>query len=352
MTNFSELLDTTNPDTFAADPRPGWAGPALLFGAAYRNLPDLPNSCDGFLAAGIPFDGTASSRPGAAEGPPAIRQASLIFSSYIDSLGQHEMHDMRTGETFRYRRGDIVDVGDLHVYQTDTIKTFRAVASEVRRIATTGATLLLMGGDHSISFPAFAGWQAAMASTYRDERLGFIQIDHHFDFGNHSTIHGSLYHGSNARRISELPGIAPERMAFIGVGAVTRKAQLDDLLRDGYHVISAREIQQSGTRAALETAIATFKERCDAVYLSVDIDVLDASVAPGTGNVTIGGLTGGELFDVVSELTTLPIHALDITEVAPRYDPTGRTAYIAAKLLFEFVYRRSADGARLEAGHR
>ena len=343
MTNFSELLSSTDARTFAGDPRPGWAGPALIFNSRQGNLFGLPKTWAGFIAAGVPFDGTASSRPGAAEGPAAIRQASLIFSSYIDSLGQHEMRDLRTDEIFHYRRGEVIDAGDLHVYQTDTLQTFRAVASEVRTLAATGATLLLLGGDHSISFPTFAGWQAGRAATCPIEQLGYVQIDHHFDFGDHSAIHGALYHGSNARRISELPGMAPERMAFIGVGAVTRKAQLERLLEHGYHVVSAREIQRLGAGEALQTTITQLKERCKAVYLSIDIDVLDASVAPGTGNVTIGGLTGGELFDVVGELTAaLPIGAFDITEVAPRYDPTGRTAYIAAKLLFEFVYREPA----------
>lgn len=349
MTNFSELLSATDAGLFAADPRPGWAGPALLFGGSRGNLFDLPARVS-FLAAGVPFDGTASSRPGAAEGPAAIRQASMVFSSYIDSLGQHEMCDLRTEAIFRYQRGEVIDVGDLHVYQTDTMQTFRAVASEVRTMAATGATLLLMGGDHSISFATFAGWQAAMGSSCPTDRLGFVQIDHHFDFGSHSAIHGPLYHGSNARRISELPGIAPKRMAFIGVGAVTRKAQLDGLLRDGYHVVSAREIQQLGARPALEATIGQLGECCDAVYLSVDIDVADSSVAPGTGNVTIGGLLGAELFDVVSEFTALPIRAFDVTEVAPRYDGTGRTAHIAAKLLFEFVYRRPRDSAPVQRG--
>lgn len=338
MSDFSKLLDGVDASAFASDPRPGWAGPALLFGGAQGDLRALPREAR-FLAAGVPFDGTSSSRPGAAEGPGAVRQASLVFSSYVDSLGEHEMQDMRTGDVFRYRRAELFDVGDLHVYQTDTLRTFRAVASEIRLLAATGATLLLLGGDHSISFPTFAGWQRALGASIPVDRLGYVQIDHHFDFGNESVLHGPLYHGSNARRISELPGVAPERMAFVGVGSVTRKGQLDGLRRDGYHVVSAREIQRRGAAAALETVVTDLARRCSAIYLSVDIDVLDCSVAPGTGNVTVGGLLGGELFDVMAEFSRLPVRALDVTEVSPRYDPSGRTAQIAARLLFEFVYR-------------
>jgi len=339
MTDYARLLESCDAEEFRTDPRPGWSGPATLFGGASADLSALPRS-PGLLVAGVPFDGTASSRPGAAEGPGAIRQASLSLSSQIDSLGEHEMYDLRTEQVFRYGRGAAVDVGDLHVYQTDTLRTFRAVASEVRTLAATRATLLVMGGDHSITFPAFAGWRAAMAEIHRPERLGFVQIDHHFDFGECSAIHGPLYHGSNARRISELRGMAPTRMAFVGVGSVTRKDQFDHLRASGYHVVSARDITRRGAAAALAETLAFLKQACDAVYLSIDIDVLDASVAPGTGNVTIGGLMSHQLVDVVAEVRSLPLGAVDIVEVAPRYDPTGRTAHIAARMFFEFVYRQ------------
>lgn len=344
MTDFRRLLDSCDTAEFADDPRPGWSGPAVLFGGVRGDL-SAGFTSSPFLAAGVPFDGTASSRPGAAEGPAAIRHTSTIFSSHIDSLGEHDMCDMRTGEVFRYRRCPVTDVGDLHVYQTDTMRTFRAVASEVRTLAATGATLLLMGGDHSITFPTFAGWQAAMSTSRPAERLGFVQIDHHFDFGNSSAIHGALYHGSNARRISELRGMAPERMAFVGVGSVTRKAQLEELIRQGYHVVPARDIRRHGAAMSLAPMLTSLRQQCDAVYLSIDIDVLDSSVAPGTGNVTIGGLTGAELFDVIAALRSLPIGACDITEVAPRYDPTGRTAHIAAGLFFELVYKQPLEDA-------
>jgi agmatinase len=345
VTDFADLAESCDAAEFAADPRPGWSVPALLFGGSRSDLAARPESTD-FAAAGVPFDGTSSSRPGTAEGPLAIRQASSVLSSYLDSLGEHEMCDMRTGEEFRYRRARVVDAGDLHVYQTDTLRTFRAVASEVRTIAESGTRLLVMGGDHSVTFPAFAGWRAAIARTHPVERIGFVQVDQHFDFGRCSAIHGPLYHGSNARRISELRGMAPSCFAFVGVGSVTRKDQVHDLIARGYHIVPARELQRRGAAAALAPTLAILKQRCDVVYLSIDIDVLDASVAPGTGNVTVGGLTSGELLDVVAALRSLPLGAIDVVEVAPRYDPTGRTAQIAARLLFEFVYRPlpEADG--------
>jgi arginase family enzyme len=331
---FGELLRQATAADFASQPRPGWAGIATLFGAPAVALP--PPAGVAFLAAGVPFDATASSRPGAAEGPAAIRSASRIFSAYIDSLGEHEMVDTRTGRAFRYRTPRLADAGDFHVYPTDLRRTFQAVATEARELASTGAVTLFLGGDHSVSFPLFAGVAAARPER---GRLGYVQIDHHFDFGTYSALHGALYHGSNARRISEIPGIEPSQIAFVGVGSVTRRDQLDDLHRRGFHIVTAAAIRKVGAASALREVIGSLSAQCDAVYLSCDIDVLEAAYAPGTGGLTIGGLDGAELLDTIELLAALPIVAADLVEVAPRYDPTGRTPLMAAHLLFELVYR-------------
>ncbi|KZM50319.1 agmatinase family protein [Labrenzia sp. OB1] len=329
--DFAALVEATDISEFSGLPLPGWGGPALLFGTTPGGEGEKQ-----YIAAGVPFDGTASSRPGSAEGPNAIRRASTVFSSYLNSLGEHEMLDLRNGETFRYRSVAVGDVGDLHVFQTDTLRTFRAVAAETAELARYPAKLLLLGGDHSISFPTFCGWQKAMRDHHGIEDVGYVQVDHHFDFGDTSVLHGPLYHGSNSRRISELPGMSLDRMAFVGVGAVTRLDQFRHLRNAGAQIVTRNEIRKEGT-GALEAALDHLGHRCSAIYLSIDIDVLDAAYAPGTGHVTVGGLDTGELFDVVAALHSLNVRAMDIVEVSPRYDPTGRTAQIAANLLFETV---------------
>jgi arginase family enzyme len=246
------------------------------------------------------------------------------------------MFDTRTGRAFRYRRPSLGDAGDLHIYPTDPRRTVQAVAAEARELASTGAVTLFLGGDHSISFPLFAGVAAAQRPG---ATLGYVQIDHHFDFGDRSAIHGAFYHGSNARRISELAGMTPSRIAFCGVGSVTRRDQLEDLRRRGFRITTAADIRAHGAAPALATVVAALARECDGIYLSCDIDVLDAASAPGTGGLTVGGLDAAQLLDVVETLRALPIVAADLVEVAPRYDPSGRTALLAAQILFEMVYR-------------
>lgn len=345
-TSYARMIDALDQPMEDA-PLPGWAGITTLFGAQAERLHRGADAS--WTALGVPFDGTTSSRPGAAEGPRAIRAASLIYANSLQSLGEAEMCDMRTGEWFAYRTPDLVDIGDCSIYPTDIERTFRSVAGTTYRIASAGDHLLVLAGDHSSTFPSFAGFWRANASLAAKGRVGFINVDHHFDFGDHSVIHGPLYHGSNSRRISELPGMRPEAFAFVGVGDVTRAAQLRHLREAGYNICSVADVRQHGLVPALRPVVERVRDHCDVVYVSIDIDVLDASVAPGTGNVTAGGLSAAELLDTMALIRTLPVRGLDVTEVAPRYDPTGRTAQLTARFLYEYLFRTQPGELRQEA---
>jgi arginase family enzyme len=335
LRDFAAIAAAARVADFADDPLPGWAGLATLFGTPTTRIDDAPLPPEAWAAAGIPFDSTSSSRPGAAEGPRAVRAASVIYASGLKSWRATDMVDMRTLDRFAYVAPALVDIGDFPVYPTDLLRTFASVSGHARTLLESARRAIFLQGDHSVTFPTFAGYRAARPGR----RIGFVNIDHHFDFGNWSSIHGALYHGSNSRRISELPGMRPQDIAFVGVGDVTRAEQYDGLLSAGYHVVRGADIRREGAAGALAATVAQLAEACDGVYVSLDIDVLDASVAPGTGNVTMGGLGAGELLDVVEQLRALPVEVLDVAEVSPRHDPTGRTAQMAARVLFEFLFR-------------
>jgi len=319
-------------------PLPGWAGVATLFGSPLGE-PGVPAPVGTWVALGVPFDGTSSSRPGAAEGPRAIRTASVVFSAYLQSLGETAMHDCRTGASFRYQAPPLLDAGDAHVFPTDVLRTYETVRAASSSALSSGARGLFLNGDHSCSYATFSGFLDAVVESVPASRVGYLTIDHHFDFGDHSAIHGPIYHGSNSRRVSELPGMRPENVAFIGMGDVTRFAQLEGLVADGHPVVTVSAIRDRGLAGAVRPVLRSLADTCDVVYVSVDVDVLDASVAPGTGHVTVGGLTSAELFDLFELLRSLPIGAIDVAEVAPRYDPSGRTAQLVARLLFEMLFR-------------
>jgi arginase family enzyme len=151
-------------------------------------------------------------------------------------------------------------------------------------------------------------------------------------------LHGPYYHGSNGRRIAEHP--AAPAIGFVGAGDLTSATQLEGLHRSGVAVRTMQDVRRDGFEASLKAVLDHVAARCDALYVSLDIDVCDASAAPGTGHVTIGGISAYELLQTPAMLRRYPLAAFDLVEVSPRYDPGGITAHLAARLLYELVYLR------------
>ena len=168
--------------------------------------------------------------------------------------------------------------------------------------------------------------------------LGYVQIDHHFDFGDQSVLHGPYYHGSNGRRISEHPSATA--IGFVGAGDLTSARQLESLRSSGVAIRSMTDIRRDGFEVSLKAVLDDVASRSDALYVSLDIDVCDAAAAPGTGHVTIGGISSFELLQIPALLHRYPVVAFDLVEVSPRYDPAGVTAHVAARLLYELLYLR------------
>lgn len=315
-------------------PLPAWCegAPALLGGRA-ASLGDAVKP-DDVAVCSVCFDGTASTRIGARNGPAAVRKASLFFSAQASSRRIADLTHLRTGARVGTRTLALADFGDLHVFPTDPARQVRATAAEVFEIAHRAKTVVILGGEHTISYPAFA----AVAKATPAGPLGYVQIDHHFDFGEHSVLHGHWYHGSNARRIAEIPGMARNRMGFVGQGDLTGTEQLAALVESGCTVRHRGHIRRIGYPAALRETLDRVAERSPGgLYVSIDVDVCDCSVAPGTGHVTIGGLSADEFMSTAEVLQEYPVRALDLVEVSPALDPSGRTGIIAARLLYEFL---------------
>ena len=334
MTAPLENLDRGSWREWQACPLPPWcANGPTLFGIRSSTLADDFEQLD-VAVCSVCFDGTASTHIGARDGPASIRTASRSFSSQASSRGPVDLTNMRTGARGRPRSRAMADFGDLHVFPTDPDLQVRATAAEILEIAHRGRLVVMLGGEHTISFPAFA----AVAKAEQDHQVGYVQIDHHFDFGDTSVLHGKYYHGSNARRISEIPGMAASRIGFVGQGDITGTEQLARLLEDGCTVRHRRDIHKLGYATALrQTLDAVCRHATAGVYVSIDIDVCDGSVAPGTGHVTMGGISVDDFLMTAMILQEYPVRAIDLVEVNPGRDGSGRTSTIAARLLYEYL---------------
>jgi agmatinase len=336
MADWRPPLDSSSWKAYAQDPLPGWARRSgTLFDVEPANLA-APRPCDVAICS-VPWDTTASTRIGARTGPAAIREASIAYSAQANSRGGTELLNLRTGRLLRPRQRHLTDFGDLHTYPSDTERQLRATAAEVFAIGLLAEQVIALGGEHTVSHPLYGGLQRAWQAKRPGSRLGYVQIDHHFDFGDRSALHGRHYHGSNGRRISELEGVQPEAMGFVGMGDLTSAAQLAGMRDRGITVRTMMDVRDRGFSACLSDACKQVLKACDTLYVSIDIDVCDLSVSPGTGHVTVGGIGAVDFLAIADVLRPLPVFGLDIVEVNGLLDPSGTTAHLAARLLFELL---------------
>ena len=251
---------------------------------------------------GVPFDAASSFERGAAAAPHEIRRA---LRSAASNMWSEDLTDLGAAEAF----GDAGDVSFL----ADNPR--HAIDQAVAAILNEAHRPLLLGGDHSITFPAVA------AVRRRHERLSILHFDAHNDL--YDSFEGDRFsHACPFARIMEL-GLCDE-LVQVGVRAMTRHQQ-SQADRFGVEVIDMRR-WVAGDRPRL----------ANPVYISLDIDVLDPAFAPGVSHREGGGLSTREVLTQLQALR-VPIVAADLVEYNPERDLDGITSGICAKLLKELL---------------
>ncbi len=263
---------------------------------------------------GIPFDGASSFRRGSAEAPDRIRSLTPHCAPFTEDGAQLAGLRLR-------------DYGN--VAASPSWERFANSVSEAALRALAHRFALFLGGDHSVTIPLVA----AAAGTVSGQ-LGILHLDAHLDLMD--TFEGSPWsHACTARRVLELPQTDPSLMVFVGTRSWLGREK--DLLsahpQVGVH--TARDVFVNGVGPIAE-AVCRQLENAEAVYVTIDIDVLDPAYAPGTGTPEAGGLSTRELLELLRfVLRTLPVRALDIVEVSPPLDPSDVTSFAAIKLIYE-----------------
>ncbi len=273
---------------------------------------------------GIPYDGAASFRKGAAQGPERIRALTphvAPFTERGDSLIGLGVYDA----------GDVPSSGDW-----DSLT--RQVANRLHDILPLPFSIML-GGDHSITIPVVRELAQVTAGP-----MGYLHIDAHLDLMN--TFEGLPHsHACTARRVLELPNMAPENAAFLGIRSWLGEELTFLNAHPSIHVETAAAIADDGILAVLQRTLPVFRDVA-AVYVSIDIDVLDPAYAPGTGTPEAGGLSTRDLLQLLAAIFDgLPLRALDIVEVSPPLDHSDITSFAAVKLLYEifgWIKRRTS----------
>jgi agmatinase len=284
---------------------------------------------------GAPFDGGTSHRPGTRFGPSAIRQA-----CYLAHDGSRPSLALRVDGLTDLR---VLDAGDVEMPPGEIERALAALERAVTAVATAGAVPVVLGGDHSIALPDVTG----VANHHGRGRVSVLHFDAHADTGD--IEFGSLYgHGQPMRRLLESGAARGDRFLQIGLrGYWPGPETLDWMAGQGMRSYEMSEIVTRGLDACLGEAMTVAMDDCDGVFLSVDVDVVDPGMAPGTGTPEPGGLTSRQLLDAVRRICLeLPVVGLDVVEVSPPYDTAEVTAYLANRVVLEAlsaIARRRAD---------
>src|SRR3954470_18384304 len=290
------------------------------------------------VVVGAPFDGGTSHRPGTRFGPMAIRQ-----TDYLPQDGSRPHLALRV-DALRDLR--VVDAGDVEMPPGEIERALGALEQAVYRVSAAGAIPLVLGGDHSIALPDATG----VARHHGYGKVSMIHFDAHADTGD--IEFGSLYgHGQPMRRLIESGALRGDRFLQIGLrgywpGPETMAWMAEQRMRS----YEMTEIGSRGLEACLDEAFEIALNDCDAVFLSVDIDVCDPGYAPGTGTPEPGGLSSRQLLDAVRRICReLPVAGIDVLEVSPPYDHAEITSALANRVVLEALSgiarrRRDATG--------
>ena len=301
-------------------------GPDFTFLGIPRCDLDVPESFKGLdvVIVGAPIDSGTSHRSGAKFGPQAIR-----MGDYLPHDGERPHLALRVDALKDLK---IADAGDLMMPPGNLEESLKVLKDATEKISRAGAIAVVLGGDHSIASADVAG----IAAHRGKGKISMVHFDAHADTGDLQM--GALVgHGTPMRRLIESGDVRGDRFLQLGLrGYWPDNATLNWMRDQKMRSYEMTEIHHRGLSAVLDESFATLTNQCDGVFLSVDIDVVDPGMAPGTGTPEPGGMTSRELLEAVRRICLeLPIVGIDVVEVAPPFDSADITAILANRVVLE-----------------
>ena len=314
MSLFTHTFDWQGPSTDPADEQ---------FGDVVESIPlDRADACDAVLV-GEPYDGAVIGRRGAREGPAALREALAATKTHHFDAGP-----VGGGSTLDTGIGDLGDVATLVEWLpgdgTSSVADVQSkVQSAARKAHQTDTLPVFLGGDNSLTY--------ANASSLLDRNLGCLNFDAHLDVRE---VRGDPTSGTPYRQLYE-DGLD----AYACVGArhfETSTAYAEFVRETGDEIVTPEEVADDPVEAADRALDAM--DGVDALYVSVDLDVLDAAAAPGVSAPTPGGITARELYRMLRLVATDErVAGFEIVECAPPLDAGDRTARAGARAVAHFL---------------
>ena len=313
--------------TFSRGELPHYAGINTFLKAPF--LEDV-RRCGEFDVAvlGAPFDGGTTYRPGTRFGPQGIRKISALYGPYSFELGV----DLRESIT-------IADLGDIFTIPANIEKTFDQISRAVSHVFSSGAFPVVLGGDHSIGYPCVRGVAEHLAG-----KLGIIHFDRHVD--TQETDLDERMHTTPWFHATDIPNVPPKNLVQIGIGGWQAPRPGVKVGRErGTTILTVTDCVEMGIEAAAERALEVAWDGAEAVWLSFDVDCLDAAFVPGAGWPEPGGFLPREVLKFIQLIAEEPLAGIEVVECSPPYDNAEITALIATRVICDTL------GCLVRAGH-
>ncbi|MEL7085275.1 MAG: agmatinase family protein [Cyanobacteria bacterium J06597_1] len=321
------IRDRTIP-TFSRGELPHFAGINTFLKAPYVEDVREVGKYDVALV-GVPHDCGTTYRPGTRFGPQGIRRVSALYTPYNFELGV----DLRESIT-------MCDIGDVFTIPANIEKSFDQISKAVAHVFESGALPVIMGGDHSIGYPTVRG----VCRHLGDKKVGIIHFDRHVDTQEidlDERMHTCpWFHATN---INNAPA---ENLVQLGIGGWQVPRQGVKICRErATNILTVTDITEMGLDAAAEFAIEKATAGTDCVYISFDIDCIDAGFVPGTGWPEPGGLLPREALGLLARIIPkVNVCGIEIVEVSPPYDISDITSLMATRVICDILAHMVRSG--------
>ncbi|MFZ5965814.1 MAG: agmatinase [Bacillota bacterium] len=256
---------------------------------------------------GAPFDGTCSYRPGSRFAPNKIRIDSYGLETYSPYLDQ-DLEDKR-----------IHDAGDIDLTFGNKYAVLNVIKEFTNQVLVHDKKPFMIGGEHLVSLPVIT----ALYEKYKD--LVILHFDAHTDLRG-DYMGEELSHATVIKQAWNLLG--DNRIFQFGIRSGT-KEEFEWAEKDGHTFLNKFNCER------LDSILPIIQDK--PIYVTVDLDVLDPSIFPGTGTPEPGGITFKDMLDAIHKLAGLNIVGADVVELAPDYDTTGVSTAVASKIMRELM---------------
>lgn len=325
------IIDRRIP-TFSRGELPHFAGINTFTKAPY--VEDV-NKCGEYDVAilGAPFDGGTTYRAGTRFGPQGIRKISALYGTYSFELGV----DLRESIS-------ICDLGDVFTIPGNIEKTFDQVTKGVGHVYASGAFPVVLGGDHSLGFATVRG----VAQNMGGKKLGILHFDRHVD--TQETDLDERMHTTPWFHATNIPNVPAKNLVQIGIGGwqAPRPGVKSGRERQT-SIMTVTDCVEMGIENAAKQALEVAFDGVDAVWLSFDVDCLDAAFVPGTGWPEPGGFLPREVLKFLQIIAdTKPLAGMEIVECSPPYDAAEITSLMATRVICDVLACQVRSGNLLK----